>query len=379
MKFNSDFGVGQKKITKEERMEEEFCHGEAMGQMEDCVGKDILDGDKSLRAVLIKEREKEELRREAERRKEAKCNFRYNRRKLEVFFKTNIEEMMDNNKKLVDTRENYRLQKVNYLSDKELCYEMDPFTWELVKCKDGSTKVKIVGEDDKFKKWDDEKVLTEGDIICIRNPEINFNQFEDEEEELESKQPVTFGERREIIDKSYKVNFEILKQSHKCVRGIELNNERLRRLVIEKNNPEGLKYLKSWKFFKCTNGKTRIIKDERPTGKIDPQLEKKTIENWRRRNNAIFEKRRMTREKRKKLQLKVDKLEIIKGFLKAVCQYCSFSPEDYDRKKEELKIERAIAKFLSLKFGWKNIRRNLMGYMELIVYTERDHPSNQII
>jgi hypothetical protein len=51
---------------------------------------------------------------------------------------------------------------------------------------------------------------------------------------------------------------------------MERDNERLKQLVKEKNNPEGLKYLKSWKFFRCTNGKTRIIRVEEIREKEDP-------------------------------------------------------------------------------------------------------------
>jgi hypothetical protein len=154
-----------------------------MGKMDNCVSDDMLDGDKSLKATIIKERKEEETRSEKKKKKEVKSNFRYNKRKLEGFFKTNIEEMIDNNKKLFDAKENYCLQRLNYLSRKELCYEMDPFIWELVKCKDGSTKVKIIGESDKFKNWGNEKVLNEEEIICIRNFEPDFDQFEDDERE----------------------------------------------------------------------------------------------------------------------------------------------------------------------------------------------------
>jgi hypothetical protein len=40
------------------------------------------------------------------------------------------------------------------------------------------------------------------------------------------------------------------------------------------------------------------------------------------------------------VQEKIDKLEIIKGFPKIVCQYFVFSPEKYKKRKEELKIDR---------------------------------------
>jgi hypothetical protein len=39
------------------------------------------------------------------------------------------------------------------------------------------------------------------------------------------------------------------------------------------------------------------------------------------------------------MQEKVDRLEIIKGFPKVVWQYCTFTPEEYEKKKEKLKID----------------------------------------
>jgi hypothetical protein len=48
IKTFNNFEFVQKKVTKEERMEEEFSHGEAMGQMESSINDEILDGDKSL-------------------------------------------------------------------------------------------------------------------------------------------------------------------------------------------------------------------------------------------------------------------------------------------------------------------------------------------
>jgi hypothetical protein len=56
--------------------------------------------------------------------------------------------------------------------------------------------------------------------------------------------------------------------------------------------------------------------------------------------NATFTKKKIPCEERKKLQEKVDKLEIIKGFLKVVWQYCTFAAEEYKKRKEKLKIYR---------------------------------------
>jgi hypothetical protein len=183
-----------------------------------------------------------------------------------------------------------------------------------------------------------DKVLDEEDIIRIRNFEISCAQFDEDEEDgiVEKIIPNTFDGKRKIINKFYKENFEIMKDSHLTVLWIERDNERLRQLVKERNNPEGLQYLKSWKFFRSTNGKVRIVqvrkKDE------DPKLEKKKIAYWGKQNNVTFTKKRIAREEKKKMQEKVDKLEIVRGFPKAIWQYCTFTPKEYERRKEELKI-----------------------------------------
>jgi hypothetical protein len=154
-------------------MEEEYCHEGEMCQMENIINNEMPSGDISLKNVLTERRKIDETQREARKIIEIRSNFRNNKRKIEGFFKTNIEEMMGNNKKLIDAREEYRLPNLNYLNSKELCYEMDPFILELVKCKDGSTKVKIIGEDDRFKSRGKSKVLDEEDIIRIRNFEAD--------------------------------------------------------------------------------------------------------------------------------------------------------------------------------------------------------------
>jgi hypothetical protein len=46
IKSCKEFGVVQKKITKEERMEEETCHGDVMGQIDNAIDGDMLSGDK---------------------------------------------------------------------------------------------------------------------------------------------------------------------------------------------------------------------------------------------------------------------------------------------------------------------------------------------
>jgi hypothetical protein len=84
--------------------------------------------------------------------------FHETRKSIEEFFKNNIQEMIDNKKKLYIAKKEYRKKKLEYLCKKELYYEMDPFIWELVKC-------------DEHKDWEKDKTLEEDDIIRIRNYE----------------------------------------------------------------------------------------------------------------------------------------------------------------------------------------------------------------
>jgi hypothetical protein len=153
----------------------------------------------------------------------------------------------------------YKLQKLNYLCSKELCYEMDPFIWELVKSKDGTTKVKIIEEDDKNKNWEKYKVLKEEDIIRIRNAGT-FHYETEEEEDMNETKILTFEDKRRVIGNFYKNNLEILKSSNRYMLDIEKQNEKVRQAIEKGADVNRVsKFIRTWKFFRCTNGKLRII------------------------------------------------------------------------------------------------------------------------
>jgi DNA primase len=129
------------------------------------------------------------------------------KKSIEEFFKNNVQEMIENKKKLFDAKEEYKKRKLEYLCKKELCYEMDPFIWELVKCDDGSTKVKIIQENDK-------------DIIRIRNyEELQLDEadelFEEEAEEKCETSLLSFEDRRKIIDEFSRDNINELKKQQR--------------------------------------------------------------------------------------------------------------------------------------------------------------------
>jgi hypothetical protein len=115
--------VEKEKPTEEEMMEEETCHGEDMGQLNDPFGKKMLMGSKSLKNNIINERSKMQ---EQPIRNE-KGKFYEAREAIEKFFMGNMQELINNRKKLYNAKEEYRRRKLNNFCRKELCYEMDPF------------------------------------------------------------------------------------------------------------------------------------------------------------------------------------------------------------------------------------------------------------
>jgi predicted metalloendopeptidase len=68
-------------------------------------------------------------------------------------------------------------------------------------------------------------------------------------------------------------------------------------------------------------------------------MEKKRVLYWGEQVGVTFNKKTISREAKKRMQEKVDRLEIIKGFPKIVWQFCTFTPEEYEKKKKKLKIE----------------------------------------
>jgi hypothetical protein len=136
-------------------MEEECCHNYGVNQFRNGKSSQMLGGDKSLNNFLntINERREQQTIKV--------YNFQENKSKSESFYKTNIQTMMENNNKLKEAKEKYKLKRLEYLSKKELCFEMDPFTWELIRCRDGTTTIKIIEEADEHKNWGKEEVIEE--------------------------------------------------------------------------------------------------------------------------------------------------------------------------------------------------------------------------
>jgi hypothetical protein len=62
---------------------------------------------------------------------------------------------------------------------------MDPFKWDLVKCKDGKTKVRILGEDDIYKNSKEESLPEEETILIRCSESIQIEEQSDDNEEQE--------------------------------------------------------------------------------------------------------------------------------------------------------------------------------------------------
>jgi hypothetical protein len=117
----------QKKQSKEEILEEQCCHGEAMRNSPEEKNVEMLGGDLSLKTYLS------DSKNISEEAVVKRSSYIEAKDKIETFFKTNIEEITENKSKLAKAKENCRFKKQEYCVNKELSFEMDPFRWDLVK------------------------------------------------------------------------------------------------------------------------------------------------------------------------------------------------------------------------------------------------------
>jgi hypothetical protein len=121
MMIPKEFAYVKKEATEEEKLEEKCCHGDAMGNLSsESNDSKMLGGDRSLKNFLVEAKEEVE---QATRKREA---FQENKEKIETFYKTNIENLLENRNKLADAREKFRLKRIEYLGNKELLFEMAP-------------------------------------------------------------------------------------------------------------------------------------------------------------------------------------------------------------------------------------------------------------
>jgi hypothetical protein len=125
----------------------------------------MLGGDKSLKTYLV------ESTTVAKRENRNLLSFKENKEKLEIFYKTNIEDIIEGKSKLAEAREWFKFKKQEYCVNKELSYEMDPFKWDLVKDNCGRTKVRIIEELEDNNNVPDEEIMPDEEILSIENKE----------------------------------------------------------------------------------------------------------------------------------------------------------------------------------------------------------------
>jgi hypothetical protein len=93
----------------------EMCHGEAISKLE-TINKGMLEGSNSLKVEL-----------------EKKWAFKEKREVIEDFFKSNVENMLENRKIRHDQERKEELKAITRKAVRELNNEMDPAEWKLIK------------------------------------------------------------------------------------------------------------------------------------------------------------------------------------------------------------------------------------------------------
>jgi hypothetical protein len=77
----------------------------------------------------------------------------YKREIMENFFKTNIENILEENNVRLNPRRKAELELINRKLERELDREYDPYEWKLIKLPNGKMKSVIVKENDIYKNW----------------------------------------------------------------------------------------------------------------------------------------------------------------------------------------------------------------------------------
>jgi hypothetical protein len=158
----------KRRDIEEARFEEMTCHGVAMCELKDFVDDSMVGGDMYLKNKIINDR----------KHFNEKKPFKEKRDKLEDFFKTNLEVMLENKKTIMTVEERRSMNAIDRKCFKELIYEMDPYEWTLVKLSNGKTKAVIVKESSEYKNWRiDEKGLGISEQVIIKRQAI-IDSFE---------------------------------------------------------------------------------------------------------------------------------------------------------------------------------------------------------
>jgi hypothetical protein len=242
---------------------------------------DMLGGDKSLKNYLLKANE------ETEKENSKRSIFEENREKIETFYRTNITDIIEGKSKLAEARERFEFKKQEYCVNKELSYEMDPFKWDLVKDIDGKTKVRIIEELDDENNNPNEETLPDEETLAVEHGEPLKTE---QEEEVIINYPITFQERRTVIEKYFKSELEWWRANNNFIRTTTEENERIRGCYIQtgRNMNDFENYAKRFFYFtRSSIGRVHIqttpsfeADNYRFLYKEDPEWEKKRIKYW---------------------------------------------------------------------------------------------------
>jgi hypothetical protein len=140
--------------------------------------------------------------------------------------------------------------------------------------KNGRIKVRIIQEKDENKGEKKDKINVEEEVlkrILVKSSQNGADEMYREEVITQfEERKLTFEGKRNIIDKFYQRNLDILYRSMLTMLYIEMENESQERWTIK----HGCEICKTkWKVFRCTNGKLRMIRDGRIIGENPEKID----------------------------------------------------------------------------------------------------------
>jgi hypothetical protein len=209
---------------------------------------------------------------------------------------------------------------------------MDPFKWEIVKDRNGKTKVRIIEELEDNNNIPDEEIMADEETLSIENkkPLVNLDKHNNCYREL-----MTFEERKANIEKYFKNNFDWWFEGNLKIQTIYERNEKKRLYYIEEKRDMDFfeKYKETIYFTKSSMGKIHVqvtdychINDYKYLLKEDPEWEAKRISYWGEKVGAVFIRKIITNEDI--LQMKIDSFKIVKGFPEFCWKYCMLTPRN---------------------------------------------------
>jgi hypothetical protein len=218
---------------------------------------------------------------------------------------------------------------------------MDPFKWDLVKDIDGKTKVRILDELEDENNNPNEEVMLDEETLAVQHEEPLILE---QEEENTINYPVSFQERKNVIEKFFKSELEWWIGTNNFIRKTIEENERLEKCYIQAGKDMNIyeRYSKQYFYFtRSSIGRVHIqttskyqVDNYKSLLKEDPEWEKKRRKYWGDNAGATFIRKIIPSDEKLLTQKRIDSLNIIKGFPEFCWKFCMLSPEKYDELKE---------------------------------------------